>query len=121
MKINEFPKPLFQKTAATALVGAGCFLVGGAYFFYAHDRIALALSAAVLLFSLVRAFGIYRTVSSGKYETVEGACVSVSWIPLKKYAKIKIKNDDGIETTLRLPKQTTIKIGRQYRFYFRES
>lgn len=118
-KLKDFPKALRQKIAATVLIGAGCFLFGAAYWIVTHDRVLLLLSAAVLGFSLYRGWGLYRTVSQGKYETVEGTCVGMAPRLLRRQSTIRVMDDEGIETSLRLGKQAKVKIGSRYRFYFK--
>lgn len=41
--------------------------------------------------------------------------------PLRKYRKIKIMDGDGNESTMLLGKQSKVKIGYRYRFYFKET
>jgi hypothetical protein len=122
MKNNRwnFPKVLLQKLLFTVLIGAGCFAVGTAFYMFSRDRITILLSASVLLCSLARAYLLYTAISKGKYETVEGTCVGISAKPFRKQRVIKIMDSDGIESTLRLGRQTSVKIGTRYRFYFTE-
>jgi hypothetical protein len=40
---------------------------------------------------------------------------------MQRFRKIKIKDNDGNETTLLLNKQSKIKIGERYRFYFKKT
>jgi hypothetical protein len=116
--LKTFPKPLLQKLLFTLLIGAGCFAVGAAYFLFLRDRITLALSGLILLFSLFRAWTLYTAIAKGKYETVEGVCIGVSAKLFRKQCTVKIMDDDGVETALHLGKQTRVKIGARYRFYF---
>ena len=117
-KIRGFPKVLYNRMMNTVYVGLGCFIMGIAYYFYAHDRITVMLSSAVLLFSLWRAYDIYLNISKQRYEIVEGICVGISAKPLSKYNKVRFMNQDGIESTVHLGKQTKMKIGFQYRLFF---
>jgi len=116
--LKNCPKVLLQKILFTTLIGASCFIVGAAYFLYAKDTMTLALSCLVLLFSLFRSIGLYRTIAKQKYEVVEGTCVGVAAKPLRKHFTVKIMDDAGIESTLRLGKQAKVKIGFRYCFYF---
>lgn len=118
--LKNCPRVLFQKVLFTMLIGAGCLIVGAAYYLFSKDGITLALSCLVLIFSLFRSIGLYRTIAKGKYEVVEGTCVSVSQKPMRKHSTVKIMDDAGIETTLRLGKQAKVKIGFRYRFYFNQ-
>ena len=118
--LKDCPRVLFRKMALTALIGLGCFVVGIAYYLFAHDGIFLALSGLVLLFSLWRGYGVYAAIAKGKYEVVEGTCVGVTAKPLRKYNKVRIMDTDGNETTVCLGKQVKLKIGMQYRLYFKQ-
>jgi len=119
-KLKDFPKVLQQKIILTLLIGVGCFLFGTAYGLFARDRIFFLLSCAVLAFSLYRSLALYRVISKGKYEAVEGTCVGVAQKLLRKQLTVRIMDDEGIESSLRLGKQTKVKIGARYRFYFKQ-
>ena len=80
----------------------------------------LSLSGAVLVFSIIRAIGLYYAIAGQKYEAVEGTCIGVSSKPLRKYYTVKLMDDAGIENSLRVGKQAKLRIGFRYRFYFRK-
>ena len=119
-EFKDFPKVLFQKVALTALIGIGCLIIGAAYYIFTKDRIMLSLSGMVFVFSVIRSVSLYHTIANKKYEMLEGTCVGVGAKPLRKYYTIKIMDDAGIESSLRLGKQAKIKIGYRYRFYFNQ-
>ena len=119
-KLKDFPKALLHKVLFTVLIGIGCMIVGCIYFIFSRDTITLALSAAVFIFSIARSAGLYQTISKQKYEIVEGACIGVSSKPFRKHFTVKIMDDAGIESSLRFGKQTKVKIGLRYRFYFKQ-
>ena len=108
-------------TRITGIIGAGCLLIGVSMCFILKDRIMLFLSLAVFVASAGRALSYYRIITDKSYETVEGVCVSVVPKPLRKYRKIKIMDGDGNESTMLLGKQSKVKIGYRYRFYFKET
>lgn len=117
---KTIPPVLFRKVFLTALAGVGCFAVGAGYYLYCRDGMMLLLSGLVLLFGLFRAASLYRTITAEKYEIVEGTCVGVSSIPFRRQLRIRIMDADGIETSLCLGKQSGVKIGFCYRFFFKE-
>jgi len=117
-QFSGFPKVLRQKIVFTLLIGAGCFVFGCAYGLFARDRVFFLLSCAVLAFCLYRGWTLYRVISRGEYVAVEGTCVGVSSKLLRKQFTVRVM-DDGVETSLRVGKQTKVKIGVRYRFYFR--
>ena len=118
MKLRDGPKVLFQRVVLTFLLGIGCFIVGVAYFIYSQDRITLILSLLLLAFSVIKGISVYRLVTAQKYEVVEGTCVAISSKPFTKQISVKIIDNTGNELALRLGKQTKIKIGFRYRFFF---
>jgi hypothetical protein len=118
-KLKDFPKALLMKVFLTALIGFGCMVVGAAYFIFSRDNITLALSGAVFIFSIARSVNLYYTIAKQKYETVEGTCIGVSSKLFGKHFTVKVMDDAGIESSLRFGKQTKVKIGFRYRFYFK--
>lgn len=120
-KIKEAPAPLKRKLFLTCIVGTVCLLVGLAMFLFLKDRMMLFLSLAVCVFSAGKVIDYYRVITDEKYEIVEGTCVAVVPKPLRKYRKIKIMDDNGNESTMLLGKQSKVKIGYRYRFFFKET
>lgn len=118
--LKNCPKVLVQKLFLTLAIGIGCIIIGGAYFLASNDTVLLMLSSAIFIFSLVRSLGLYKTLVKGRYGLVEGVCIGITPKPLRKYRKIRIMDDTGLETSLLLGKQTKFKIGFSYRFYFKE-
>lgn len=121
VKLKNFPRALFRKALLTLLTGAGCFLFGVAYYLYAADRIFLILSCMVLLISLYKCFHIYSLVIKKRYETVEGICVGITSKMIGKCNKVKMMDEDGIESTLYLSKNSKLKIGHRYKLYFSQA
>lgn len=120
-KIKEAPAPLKRKLFLTCIVGTVCLLVGLAMFLFLKDRMMLFLSLAVCVFSAGKVIDFYSVIAGEKYEIVEGTCVAVMPKPLRKYRKIKIMDDNGNESTMLLGKQSKVKIGYRYRFFFKET
>ena len=118
---TSFPSPLKRKMLLTALVGIGCLLLGVTFIIFAKDTMMLFLSIAVCTFSLYKAFTMFRVASKKDYEIVEGTCSAIVPQLLPKFRKIKITDDEGIETTLLLSKQSKVSIGERYRFYFKKT
>ncbi|MDO4608873.1 MAG: hypothetical protein Q4B40_06755 [Clostridia bacterium] len=79
------------------------------------------MSLAVFVLSIGKAVEFYLLIANKKYEVVEGTCVGIVPKPLRKYRKIKIMDDVGVESTMLLNKQTKVKIGYRYRFFFKET
>ena len=118
---RKAPAPLKRKLILTVLVGILCLLIGIAMSVYSKDNMMLVLSLAVFGISAYKAYTFYRIASKEEYEVVEGICISVIPKPMQRFRKIKIKDSDGNETTLLLNKQSKIKIGERYRFYFKKT
>lgn len=120
-KIKDSPPPLRRKLFLTMLVGLLCLLVGISMCIFLKDWLMLGLSGAVCVFSFIKAFGMYQVVVKKSYEIVEGTCVGIVPKPLRKFRRIKIMDDEGNETSLLLNKQSKVKIGDRYRFYFKQT
>lgn len=118
---TRIPAPLQRKILITAVIGIVCFIVGFAVFLFLKDQTTMFLSLTVLAMCLGQAISIYRIASTEAYEVVEGTCIAVATKPLRKYHKIAILDRNGNELSLLLDKHTKIKIGYQYRFYFKET
>lgn len=119
LKHEDFPPVLFRKWLLTNAVSIGCLGIGGVYYLVAGDGIFLGLSALVFLFGILRGVSLYRLIARGGYEQVEGTCIGITAKPLRKCRQIKIMDSQGLESALMLAKQTKIKIGYRYRFYFK--
>jgi hypothetical protein len=115
--LPKCPKPLLHKLAITALIGIGCFAVGTAYFLFSHDKTTLMLSVAVLVACLLRAFGMYRTISKNAYTVVDGTCIANTANLIRRTRSVVIIDNDGATHNLTLPKATRLKVGQRYRLY----
>ena len=121
IKLRDAPAPLRRKLYLTVIIAAVCLLVGLAMFLFLKDKMMLFLSLVICMFSAVKVIEYYLIIGGKEYEIVEGTCVSITPKPLRKYRKIKIMDDNGIESSLLLNKQSKVKIGYRYRFYFKET
>ena len=121
IKLRDAPAPLRRKLYLTAIIGAACLLIGLAMFLFLKDKMMLFLSLIICTFSIGKAVDYYRVIVGEDYEIVEGTCISITPKPLRKYRKIKIMDDNGVESSLLLNKQSKVKIGYRYRFYFKET
>jgi len=119
--LKSCPRILLQKLLITILIGVGCLLVGAAYFLFCRDMMFLFLSLAVFTGAIVKAVTLYFLIEQGKYEEIEGICIGISAKPMRRYRKIRIMDNSGIESSFLLAKQTHIKIGNRYRFYFKQT
>lgn len=117
--LKSCPRVLLQKLLLTLLIGAGCLVVGIAYFLFCRDIIFLFLSAAVFLSTLARSLSLYQMITQKRYETLEGVCIRITPKPLRRYRKVHIMSADGVESALMLSKQVKVKIGFGYRFFFK--
>ncbi len=115
---NRVPPVLYKKIWLTGLIGAGCMLFGTVYFFKIGDRILLILSLLVFFFCIGKAVFLFQIVKKQRYEAMEGTCIGITQRTFEKTQTIRLMDDNGIESTLRLPKGCKIKIGGQYRLYF---
>lgn len=116
--MNPIPKPLLHKIIVTPLIGSGCLILGITMFIGAGDRTLLLLSGVLFLACVWKAFGYYRIAVKEQYEIISGTCVRILPQPIGKFRKVQIMDENGVETTLRLPKQNRFRIGAKYRLYF---
>ena len=119
--LKSTPAPLRRKFYMTGLLGLLCLLIGIAVYFFSKDSTMLLLSGVVCVLSMLRAYSILRTITGKQYETVEGTCVGIMPKPLRKYRKIRIMDDEGNESAVLLNKQSKVKIGYRYRFFFQKT
>lgn len=118
---KDIPAPLKRKLLFTILVGLLCLIIGITIFIISNDKMMLLLSLVVCGISIFKAFSIYQIILKKQYEVVEGTCIGIVPKPLRKYRKIRIMDDEGNESTLLLHKQSKIKIGDRYCFYFKRT
>lgn len=119
--LKSAPAPLRRKFYMTGLLGLLCLLIGIAVYFFSKDSTMLLLSSVVCILSMLRACSILHTITGKQYETVEGTCVGIMPKPLRKYRKIRIMDDEGNESAVLLNKQSKVKIGYRYRFFFQKT
>ena len=117
-KWTEFPKPLKKRIVLVGFVGLTCLFVGITFCIFAKDMIMLILSIGIFLFSTYKVITLYRVVSKGEYESVEGVCTSIAPKLFGKYRKVKIVDEEKKERALMVAKGTNIKVGDNCRFYF---
>ena len=117
----DFPAPLKRKLMLTLIIGVVCFLIGVAMFLLLKDQTSLLLSLAILTMCVGKTISMYQVVNSKGYEVVLGTCTAVYPQVLRKYRKIVIQDCEGNEISLLLDKMTKVKLGCQYRFYFKET
>lgn len=118
--MKSCPRVLLHKLLFMPLIGAGCLAVGIASFCFSRDMAFLLLSGAVFAASAVQTLRFYRLVQQKKYHVTEGVCVGIAPKPLRRYRKVRLIDEAGLESTLLLDKRTKVKIGFRYRAYFKE-
>lgn len=112
------PRPLINKILLTPLIGTGCLLFGLVYHCCMHDPIFFGLSGAVFLICTYKAFHFYKIGKSKSYETLNGTVVRIISKMFGKFCTVKVMDEKGIESTIRLPKNLKLRIGNTYCLYF---
>ena len=115
--LSLFPAALLKKLVLTAVIGPTCFLFGTVYYLYAKDEVFLCISLIVMVACLFKAAKLYSVISKKQYFELNGVCIRITGKPFSKYRKIRLLDDNLIETELVLKKDSKISIGYQYRFY----
>lgn len=118
--ITKHPKILQQKVFLTFITGVACCMFGVGYYLFAHDRIFLIMSVLLMIACFAKGLEYYFIIIKDKYEVITGTCCGITASPLRKLRTVKVIDDDGNETSLKLNKNDKLKIGQRYRFYFRE-
>lgn len=120
-KLKGWPSVLLRKWLLTCVIGIGSLLAGVVMFFTADDRVMLRISVLLALLIVLRCIALFRLISKQRYETVEGICIGVKTPPLRRQRSLCLLTETGAEHTITLDKQTSVRIGRCYRVYFRSS
>lgn len=118
--LKNCPRVLLHKLFITVLLGAGCLAVGAIYYIAVHDTIFLALSGVLFVGCICRSCSLYRMIASKNYCVTEGVCIGITPKPLRRYRNVRLMDAEGLETTLLLDKHTRVRIGCQYRIYFKQ-
>lgn len=114
------PRVLLQKLFITLFLGAGCLAVGAAYYAAARDTVFLALSGVLSIGCVWRSYSLYKMIARKNYSMSEGVCVGITQKPMRRYRSVRLMDAEGLESTLLLDKRTRVKIGVQYRIYFKQ-
>lgn len=119
-RFKKCPRVLLQKLLITLLLGAGCLAVGAAYYAAVRDTVFLALSGFLSVGCVWRSYCLYKMISGKNYIIFEGVCVGITPKPMRRYRNVRLMDTEGLESTLLLDKRTRVKIGVQYRIYFKQ-
>lgn len=117
----NIPLIIIKRLALTFMVGAGCFLVSLAVFFYAGDALLLWLGIFLFLACLVKSCRLFFKGLTGSYFILEGECCSAHRLPFAKYRQVIILDSDGEAHCLQLESGIRIIPGDRYRLYFAEN
>ena len=121
LSVKEFPAPLKEKFISLIVLSVIFWIVGICVALLFSDITMFILSVLVCICCIIKAYMFYKTVSDEEYEVLEGSCISVSPILIRKQKKIKIKDNEGNERSLILSKHSKVSIGTEYKFYFKET
>lgn len=121
MKFQEFPRPLKEKFIFLSVAGIGFLVCGIAASIIFNDILMLFLSLSLALFTIIKSYSFYKTVSKRKYETVSGICTDVSRILIRKQKKVKITDSSGEERIFILNRNAAVFVGKKYTFYFKST
>lgn len=119
-RLKECPRVLLQKLLITLFLGAGCLAVGAAYYAAVRDTVFLVLSGFLSVGCVCRSYCLYKMIVGKKYSMAEGICVGITPKPMRRYRSVRLMDTEGLESTLLLDKRTRVKIGVQYRIYFKQ-
>lgn len=119
-KWRNSPLVLRRKVFFTLLMGLLSITASFIIHVISADRILLGLGGLIFIFCLFRGVTLWRIVTRQNYEIISGVCVGAGSLPLQRYRKVRILDENGKESTLLLNKQVRINIGVRYCFYFQK-
>lgn len=117
----DWPPVLLRRWLLTAAAGLGFLLAGLAAFLALEDRVLLTLSALLALCTLLRCLSFYRMAAGQAYGSLEGVCITIQRLPMRRQQNVRLLAPDGGEHTFALDKQTRLRVGNCYRIYFQQS
>ena len=116
----DWPPILLRRWLLTAAAGLGFLLAGLAAFLAAEDRVLLTLSVLLAISTLLRCLFFYRMAAGQAYGSLEGVCIAVQRLPMRRQQSVRIFTPDGKEHTFTLDKQARLRVGNCYRIYFQQ-
>lgn len=119
LAFQEWPAVLRRRWLLTGAAGFGFLLVGLAVFFSLGDCVLLMLSALLTLCTLLHCMVYYSTIRCRRYQVIEATCIDLGRPGIGRQRKVRLLLRDGRETTVTLDKRTALRVGHQYRIFFR--
>lgn len=119
-KWKDCPLVLRRKVFFTLLMGLLSITASFIIYVISADHVLLGLGGLIFIFCLFRGGALWRVVTRQDYEIISGICVGAGSLPLQKYRRVRILDENGRESTLLLNKQARINIGIRYCFYFQK-
>ena len=119
LAFQEWPAVLRRRWLLAGAAGIGFLLVGLAVFFALGDRVLLMLSGMLTLCTLLHCLEFYRTVRSRRYQAIEATCIALGRAGIGRQRKVRLLLQDGREATVTLDKRMDLRIGHQYRIFYR--
>lgn len=119
LAFQEWPAVLRHRWLLAGAAGVGFLLVGLAVFFALGDRVLLMLSGLLTLCTLLHCVEYYRTVRHRRYQAIEATCAALGRAGIGRQRKVCLLLQDGRETAVTLDKRAALRVGHQYRIFFR--
>lgn len=89
------------------------------YFLPTNRPKAIVVSSLLSLCTFLRCLSFYWMVRVESYEVVEGVCIELGCLGLRKRRRVRLLQEDGDEYAILLDKRTPLRIGNRYRIFFR--
>lgn len=116
---NYLPPALLRKILLTILIGTAFLGAGIVVAYLTKDYDLILLSILIFVFSLFRAFSLWRMCYKSTYATLSGICDEISPHPHEQYMKVQVILPDNSMREIILDRKTRVVPGRKYNFYFR--
>ena len=118
--IFHWPSPLLRKWLMLVLISLGCLAVGTIMLILNEDKVLLCMSDILALLTVGRCVLLYRKISHGEYEVMEGVCLSTKWSPLQHLRLLCLITQDGEKRFVSISQKAPLQMGRLYRVYILE-
>lgn len=115
--ISQWPAPLIRKWLTLILIGISYLAAGLIMLILSDDAVLLYMSVILALLTIGRCVLLYRKISHGEYQVLEGVCLSTKWIPLQRQRRLCLMTEDEKKFIVSIARKAPLQMGRRYRVY----
>ena len=119
ISFQEWSTVLRRRWLLTSAAELGFLMVGLAVFLSIGDHVLLMLSGMLALCTLLRCVAYYRVVRCSRYQTIEAIYIALGRVGIRRQRKVRLLLKDGKESVVTLDKRMDLRVGYQYRIFYR--